>query len=101
MIVGMPPPKVAELRAMSYEEIERQHDELSVGWTPDFYLNELRRRDAERAERASYELARQAYELSRRTYWLTVVTIVFAALSLTAAIIGIGVAIGVAQSAAA
>lgn len=56
---------VANLRAMSDEEVIAAHDakwNVSEGGT--FYLDELRRRDAQRAELASYVLARRVYVLT-------------------------------------
>jgi hypothetical protein len=48
-------PKVADLRGMSDEEVIRWHDDLSnQGTSSSFYLDELRRREAERAEAAAY-----------------------------------------------
>ena len=95
-------PTVAALRAMSEDDLIRDHDSLCHRDVPlDFYLDELRRRQAERAEKAAYELARsshelatRAYELASRTYWLAIAAAMFAAVSTIAAIIGLGLAIG-------
>lgn len=98
---------VAELRGMSEDEVIKAHDGHARG--PDinaaYFLDELRRRAAERAERAAYELAKsshdvatRAYQLARRTYWLAIAAAMFSGVSAVAAIVGIGVAVGVAHS---
>jgi hypothetical protein len=92
---------------MSDDEVVKAHDENVRG--PDinaaYFLDELSRRKAERAERAAYELAKsshevatRAYQLARRTYWLAIAAAMFSALSAIAAIVGVGVAVGLAQS---
>jgi hypothetical protein len=95
---------VQVLREMSDDAVIAAHDEQGSGVNASYFLDELRRREAKRAEDASYELARsshalaaRAYELARRTYWLSIAAVVFAATSTIAAIVGIGVAIGVAS----
>ena len=56
---------VAHLRAMSDEEVIREHDaQDNRGVDSSFYLDELRRREAQRAENASYVLARRVYVLT-------------------------------------
>ena len=69
---------------MSDEEVIRAHDESTwnMGTSSSFYLDELRRRDAVRAEAASYTLARRAYVLA----W---VNGVFACVAPTAAVIAL------------
>jgi hypothetical protein len=70
---------------MSDEEIIEAHDaKWNVSEGGNFYLDELRRREAVRAEAAAYELARsshelatRAYELARQTYWLAIGAAVF------------------------
>jgi hypothetical protein len=59
-------PTVAQLRAMSEDDIVRAHDETTsrMATSSSFYLDELRRRDAQRVEAASYTLARRAYLLA-------------------------------------
>jgi hypothetical protein len=87
---------------MSDEEVIAEHDaKWNVAEGGSFYLDELRRREAERAETAAYELARsshelatRAYELARQTYWLAIAAAVFSGVSTIAAIVGIGVAVG-------
>jgi hypothetical protein len=59
------------------------------GISSSFYLDELRRRDAERAEAASYKLATESHNLAQRVYWLTIVNGVFAAVAAIAAVIAI------------
>jgi hypothetical protein len=65
---------VANVRAMSDEEVIREHDAQgnNKGVSSSFYLDELRRREAERAEAASYALAAESHNLARRAYWLAV-----------------------------
>jgi len=94
--------KFADLRDMSDEQLIAEHDKKwNSAEGANFYLDELRRRQAVRAEDAAYELARsshelatRAQELASRTYWLAIATALFAALSTVAAIIGLGLAIG-------
>ena len=96
------PPKVAYVRGLSDEEVVAKHDEKwNVSEGGSFWLDELRRREAERAEAAAYELARsshelaaRAYELARQTYWLAIAAAVFSGVSTIAAIVGIGIAVG-------
>ena len=54
-----------------------------------FYLDELRRRKAKRAEDASYELATQSQNLAKSVYWLTIVNAVFAGLAAVVAIVAL------------
>ena len=57
--------KIADLRAMSEAELIAAHDAKSnVAEGSSFYLDELRRREAQRAENASYALARRVYVLT-------------------------------------
>lgn len=89
---------------MSEDDVIRAHNSEiggNRGVNASFYLNELRRREAARAEAAAYELARsshelasRAQELASRTYWLSIAATTFAALSTIAAIIGLGLAVG-------
>jgi len=69
---------------MSDEDIIRAHDDttFNMGTSSSFFLDELRRRDAQRAEAASYALA-------RRVYLLAWVNGVFAAVAAVAAIIAL------------
>jgi hypothetical protein len=92
-------PKIAELREMSDDDVIRTHDSEVAGnrgVDSSFYLDEQRRRQAQRAEEAAYELARsshelaaRAYDLASRTYWLAIAAAMFAAASTIAAIIGL------------
>jgi hypothetical protein len=55
-------PKVADLRGMSDEEVIRWHDDLSnQGTSSSCYLDELRRREAERALRIGSKLERACH----------------------------------------
>ena len=91
---------------MSEEQVIAAHDEFdNRGVSSSFYFDELRRREAVRAEAAAYELARsshelatRAYELARQTYWLAIGAAVFSGVSTIAAIVGIGVAVGAASA---
>lgn len=69
---------------MSDEDIVRTHDDTTsnMGTSSGFFLDELRRRDAQRAEAASYALA-------RRVYLLAWVNGVFAAVAAIVAIIAL------------
>jgi hypothetical protein len=93
-------PTVATLRAMTDEEIIRVHDETmqNTGVNSSFYLDELRRRDAVRAEAASQELATQSHNLAKRTYLLAMASFVVAAVAAAAAVAAIWVSIAQAHS---
>jgi hypothetical protein len=81
---------VANLRAMSDEEVIREHDaQDNRGVDSSFYLDELRRREAVRAEAASYALATESHNLARRTYWLAVASFVIAGVAAAAAVAAI------------
>lgn len=82
---------VANLRAMSDEEVIREHDAQgnNKGVSSSFYLDELRRREAERAEAASYALAAESHNLARRAYWLAVASFVVAGVAAAAAVAAI------------
>jgi hypothetical protein len=68
---------------MTNEQVIAAHDALGGrDVSSSFYLDELRRRDAERAETASYTL-------SRRVYVLTWVNGVFAAVAAGAAVLAL------------
>lgn len=88
-------PKVADLRAMTDDEIVKAHDETTqnMGTSSSFFLDELRRREAVRAEAASYNLAEASHKLSKRVLWLTVVNAVFAAVAAIAAVVAIVIAV--------
>lgn len=93
-------PTVAALRAMSDEDIVRAHDETTsnMGTSSSFFLDELRRRDAVRAEAASYALATESHNLARRTYWLAVASFLVAGVAAAAAVAAIFVSIALAHS---
>jgi hypothetical protein len=78
---------IARLRACSDDELIAAHDSMvpnvSVGIS--YFLEELRRRDADRAEAA-------AYELGRRAYWLSIINGVLAMVSAAAAVTAILIA---------
>ena len=82
--------KIADLRAMSEPELIAAHAaKWNVAEGSAFYLDELRRREAKRAEDASYELATQSQNLAKSVYWLTIVNAVFAGLAAVVAIVAL------------
>jgi hypothetical protein len=82
--------KITDLRAMSEPELIAAHDaKWNAAEGSTFYLDELRRREAKRAEDASYELATQSQNLAKRVYWLTIVNAVFAGLAAVVAIVAL------------
>lgn len=83
---------------MSDEDIIREHDGSAsqMGTGTSFYLDELRRRDAVSAEKASYALAAASQNLARRTFWLTVASFVVATVAAVAAVASIWIAIALA-----
>jgi hypothetical protein len=99
-MIGLMAPKVADLRMMSDDEIIRAHDDTTstMGTGSTFFLDELRRRDAVRAEEASYTLAAESHALARRVYWLTVASFVVATVAAIAAVASIWVAIALAPA---
>jgi hypothetical protein len=81
---------VANLRAMSDEQVIAAHDALGGrDVSSSFYLDELRRREAARAETASYTLAAESHNLARRTYWLALASFVVAGVAAAAAVAAI------------
>jgi hypothetical protein len=84
-------PTVQQLRAMTDDEVIKAHDDTTsgMGVSSSFYLDELRRRDAVRAEAASYKLATESQKLAERVMWLTIVNAVFAALAVAVAIVAL------------
>lgn len=82
--------KIADLRAMSEPELVAAHDaKWNAAEGSTFYLDELRRREAERAEAASYALANESHNLAQRTYWLAVASFVVAGVAAAAAVAAI------------
>jgi hypothetical protein len=77
-------PKFTDLEQMTDDQVRELYDRTAettvVGLS--FYLDELRRRDTERAIRASNDLARKAF-------WLGVVNGVFALVACITAIIAV------------
>lgn len=90
MIAGMPS-GIEHLRAMTEEELIAAHDNINSNRAlpSSYFLDELRRREAERAELASYKLAAESHNLARRVFWLTVVSTVFAGFATIVAIIAL------------
>lgn len=81
---------VAHLRAMSDDEVIREHDaQDNRGVSSTFYLDELRRREAVRAEAASYNLAAESHNLARRAYWLALASFIVAGVAAAAAVAAI------------
>jgi hypothetical protein len=68
-----------------------------MGTSSSFYLDESRRRNAERAEAASYKLATESHNLAQRTYWLAVDSFVVADVAAAAAVVAIFVSIALAH----
>jgi hypothetical protein len=66
--------KLSELRALSDEDLVRQHDELVGGGRPidqDYYLGELARRDIARRDESSAHREARMVELTERIRTLT------------------------------
>jgi cell division septal protein FtsQ len=78
---------------MTEAELIKAHDDLNP-WNKSepasYYVDELRRREAARAEEASYALA-------RRTLWFTIATAILALGSLAVAVVAIYVAVHLAH----
>jgi hypothetical protein len=75
--------KIAELRALTDDEVIQRHDAHAVSTVAGvaFYLDELRRREQVRAIEASNRLA-------RRAFWLGVTNTVLALAAVIATVIG-------------
>lgn len=62
---------IKELRAMSDEELIKEHDKkaenTSVG--TQYYIDELDRRSRDRSQKESYNLSNSTQRLARKTYW--------------------------------
>jgi hypothetical protein len=73
------------LRAAADDELIKQHDKLAATTQAgvDYYLNELRRRDEQRAIAASENLARAAFWVSVTNTVLVFVTAVVAVLAIS------------------
>jgi hypothetical protein len=82
---------VAALREATDNELIAAHDQdtRNMGVTASYYLDELRRRDARRAELATQRFELASYTLARRAYVLAWVTGVFAAVAAVAAVIAL------------
>jgi hypothetical protein len=82
---------IERLRAMSEDELVKAHDEtnLNRALPSTYFLDELRRREAARAEAASYNLSEASHKLAKRVLWLTVVNAVFAAVAAIAAVVAL------------
>lgn len=76
---------------MTEEELIKAHDDINSNRTlpSSYFLDELRRREAKRAEDASYKLATESNNLARRVLWLTVANTVFAAAAAVVAIMAL------------
>ena len=76
--------KFAALKATSDEQLMDYHDQLaentSVGI--NYYLDEIRRREFQRAAETSAELARRAYWLTVASTGLAVVSVIVAVIAL-------------------
>lgn len=75
---------IEALRALSDEQLIREHDETAVSTSVGvvFYLEELERRSRERVTDTSNRLARQCYLLSVVTTILAIVATVVAVIAL-------------------
>ena len=75
---------IEALRALSDEQLIREHDELAVFTSVgvDFYMEELDRRSRERSTEASNRLARQGYRLTVVATILAVVAVAVAVIAL-------------------
>jgi len=62
----------AQLREMADDEIVLLYDETAINTSPglSFYLDELRRRAADREAEVTRCLARESQRLARRSFWL-------------------------------
>ena len=75
---------IAQLHALTDEQVVQQHDETAVHMSPgtDYWMMELERRSRERATEAGENYARLSFRLS-------VVTVVASALALVVAIVAL------------
>jgi lipopolysaccharide/colanic/teichoic acid biosynthesis glycosyltransferase len=75
---------VADLQTISDEQLVEFHDQMAVNTYVgvQYYLDEIRRRQAEKAEQAALELA-------RRAYWMTVASTVLVVASVITAIVAL------------
>ncbi|APE17776.1 hypothetical protein BOH72_23445 [Mycobacterium sp. WY10] len=80
---------INDLRAATDDELIAEHDKLAVHTVPGtaYYTDELRRREAERAESASYQLSRSAYRLAVVNGWLAGVSAIAAVAAIIVAIV--------------
>jgi hypothetical protein len=74
---------------MSDDDVIREHDTQTQGMatSSSFYLDELRRRDAAKAEAASYKLAVESQNLATRAYRFTVANFVLAGVAVAVAVV--------------
>ena len=82
---------IEQLRAMTEEELIRAHDDTNQNRavSSSYYLDELRRREAQRAEAASYNLATESHNLAKSVFRLTVFNTVFAGFAAIVAIVAL------------
>jgi glycerol-3-phosphate dehydrogenase len=75
---------IAELRALSDEDLTRRHDShaASVVVATGHYLDELRRRDASRSEARMIALTERVVRLTDHIRGLTILAVVVAAVAL-------------------
>lgn len=79
---------IEHFRGMTEAELIKAHDETTFNRAlpATYYLDELRRREAERAEAASYKLASASHDLAKSVYRLTIINTVLAGLAAIVAI---------------
>lgn len=75
---------IADLQAISDEQLIEFHDQIAVNTYVgvQYYLDEIRRRQSDKAEQVALELA-------RRAYWMTVASTVLAVLSVIIAVVAL------------
>jgi hypothetical protein len=83
--------RIAQLRALTDEQLVEQHDALSTntGVGTGYFLEELDRRSRERSTEASNNLARESHALALRTLRLTWVSAGTSLAALVVAIVAI------------
>ncbi|MCC2030910.1 hypothetical protein [Microbacterium allomyrinae] len=81
----------AQMRAMTDEELVKQHDESARNTTVGLahYEDELRHRDLTRSAAASTRLAEESHRLARQSHKLTIANTVLSVVAVIVAIVAL------------
>jgi hypothetical protein len=85
---------------MTDEEIVKAHDDVNSGRAlpSTYFIDELRRREAERAEAASYKLATESQNLAKRMYSLALANMVVAVVAVAVVVAVAAIIVGIVQA---